>query len=67
MKRASDYALAVAIVTVAAGIAWFVFGEAHLTDVVMIFLLGVVLASMRLGYGPSLVAAALSVVAFGPA
>jgi two-component system sensor histidine kinase KdpD len=36
----------------------------QIADVVMIFLLGVVLVAMRLGYGPSLVAAVLSVVAF---
>jgi two-component system sensor histidine kinase KdpD len=63
-QRISDYLYAVAVVTAAAAAGWFVFGEAHLTDVVMVFLLGVVLVSMRLGYGPSLVAAALSVVAF---
>lgn len=40
------------------------FGEDYLTDVVMVFLLGVVLVSMRLGYGPSLMAAVLSVIAF---
>ena len=64
MKHVYAYALAVAIVTAAATTGWFVFGEAHLTDVVMVFLLGVVLVSMRLGYGPSLLAAGLSVVAF---
>ncbi len=63
-ERTRGYVLAVAMVSVTTAAAWFVFGEAHLTDVVMVFLLGVVLVSMRLGYGPSLVAAALSVVAF---
>ncbi|MGH7434612.1 MAG: sensor histidine kinase, partial [Polyangiaceae bacterium] len=64
MGRASGYASAVAVVTTAAAVGWFLFGEAHLTDVVMVFLLGVVLVSMRFGYGPSLFAAVLSVVAF---
>jgi two-component system sensor histidine kinase KdpD len=64
VRRASDYAAAVAVVTAAGLVAWFVFGEAQLTDVVMVFLLGVVVVSMKLGYGPSLLAAVLSVVAF---
>jgi two-component system sensor histidine kinase KdpD len=60
----SGYAAAVATVTASTLVAWFVFGEAHLTDVVMVFLLGVVVVSMRFGYGPSLLAAVLSVLAF---
>jgi K+-sensing histidine kinase KdpD len=64
VRRARDYLAAVLIVTAAALVAWFAFGEQHLADVVMIFLLGVVIVSMRLGYGPSLLAAVLSVVAF---
>ena len=52
------------MVTAATAVAWFMFGEAHLTDVVMVYLLGVALVSMRFGYGPSLFAAVLSVVAF---
>jgi K+-sensing histidine kinase KdpD len=64
LRRARDYLAAVLIVTAAALVAWFAFGEQHLADVVMVFLLGVVIVSMRLGYGPSLLAAVLSVVAF---
>jgi two-component system sensor histidine kinase KdpD len=64
LGRASGYASAVAVVTAATVVGWFVFGEAHLTDVVMVFLLGVVLVSMRFGYGPSLFAAVLTVLAF---
>jgi two-component system sensor histidine kinase KdpD len=62
--RAFTYVLATLIVAASALVAWFVFGEGHLTDVVMVFLLGIVVASMRLGYGPSLLATILSVVAF---
>ena len=62
--RVSGYASAVVTVTASTLVAWFVFGEAHLTDVVMVFLLGVVIVSMRFGYGPSLLAAVLSVLAF---
>jgi len=63
-RRALGYFSAVVTVTASTLLAWFVFGEWHLTDVVMVFLLGVVVVSMRFGYGPSLLAAVLSVVAF---
>ncbi|MFZ8363613.1 DUF4118 domain-containing protein, partial [Staphylococcus aureus] len=46
------------------GLSWLLFGRGELTDVVMVFLLGVTLVSMRFGYGPSLLAAVLSVLAF---
>jgi two-component system sensor histidine kinase KdpD len=58
------YAAGISIVTVCAVSAWFFFGRREIADVVMVFLLGVVLVSMRFGYGPSLLAAVLSVVAF---
>ncbi len=58
------YAAAVAVVLTTATAAWFLFGRKQLADVVMLFLLGVVLVSMRFGYGPSLVATVLSVLAF---
>ncbi len=60
----SGYVAGVVTVALAGAVAWLVFGRAELTDVVMVFLLGVVLVSMRFGYGPSLVAAVLSVLAF---
>jgi two-component system, OmpR family, sensor histidine kinase KdpD len=63
-RRALGYFSAVVTVTASTLLAWFVFGEWHLTDVVMVFLLGVVVVSMRFGYGPSLLAAVLSVVSF---
>jgi two-component system sensor histidine kinase KdpD len=63
-RRVVGYFSAVAVVTASTLIAWFVFGESHLADVVMVFLLGVVVVSMRYGYGPSLLAAGLSVFAF---
>ncbi len=40
------------------------FAREQTADVVMVFLLGVVLVAMRFGYGPSLLAAVLAVVAF---
>ncbi len=62
--RASGYAASGTVVVTSAVVAWFLFGRSQLADVVMVFLLGVVLVSMRFGYGPSLVAAVLSVLAF---
>jgi two-component system sensor histidine kinase KdpD len=58
------YAAGVSVVLVSAILAWSIFGRQQLTDIVMVFLLGVVLVSMRFGYGPSMLAAILSVLAF---
>jgi two-component system sensor histidine kinase KdpD len=60
----ADYLGSAAVVVASTLIAWEAFGRSQLPDVVMIYLLGVLLVSMRLGYGPSLLAAVLSVVAF---
>ncbi len=60
----SRYVAGVAVVAACTLIAWFGFGQQERADVVMILLLGVVVVSMRLGYGPSLVAAVLSVISF---
>ena len=63
--RASlGYAAGVVVVSLSTATGWFVFGQTQLADVVMVFLLGVVVVSMRFGYGPSLLAAVLSVVSF---
>jgi two-component system sensor histidine kinase KdpD len=52
-----------AAVSVAATlVAWFLFGRRQLADVVMIYLLGIILVSLRFGYGPSVCAAVLSVL-----
>ncbi|HYQ42420.1 MAG TPA: DUF4118 domain-containing protein [Polyangiaceae bacterium] len=48
----------------ATAVSWAVFGPQQLADVVMIYLLGIVLVSLRFGYGPSLFAAVLSVLCF---
>lgn len=63
-SSASAYLAGVATVFVAGGLSWTLFGRSELSDVVMVFLLGVTLVSMRFGYGPSLLAAVLSVLAF---
>jgi two-component system sensor histidine kinase KdpD len=62
--RTVGYVAAILTVTAATLLGWFLFGEMHLTDVVMVFLLGVVVVSMRFGYGPSIFTAVLSVLAF---
>jgi two-component system sensor histidine kinase KdpD len=58
------YVAAVLTILATATVAWLLFGRKQLTDVVMLFLLGIVLVSMRFGSGPSLLAAVLSVLAF---
>jgi two-component system, OmpR family, sensor histidine kinase KdpD len=63
-RPALGYAAGVVVVSLSTLTAWFVFGQRQLADVVMVFLLGVVIVSMRFGYGPSLLAAVLSVVSF---
>ena len=63
-RPGSGYVAGASVVTASTVIAWFVFGRSLLTDVAMVLLLGVVIVSMRFGYGPSLLAAVLSVFAF---
>jgi two-component system sensor histidine kinase KdpD len=54
-----------AIVTVlATAVSWTLLGRQHLADVVMVYLLGTVLVSMRFGYAPSIAAAVSSVLCF---
>jgi two-component system sensor histidine kinase KdpD len=54
-------ALAVVVASTLLGIA---FARQQTADVVMVYLFGVVVVAMRFGYGPSLLAAVLSVIAF---
>jgi two-component system, OmpR family, sensor histidine kinase KdpD len=63
-RTAHGYTASVVAVTLSTLLAWFVFGQEQLADVVMVFLLGVIVVSMRFGYGPSLITAVLSVVSF---
>ena len=56
------YIASVGAVIAATGIAWGLFGRRQLADVVMVYLLGIIVVSMRFGYGPSLCAAVLSVL-----
>ena len=63
-RETSGYFAGAAVVASSAVASWLFFGRAQLADVVMVFLLGVVVVSMRFGYGPSLLAALLSVLTF---
>ena len=58
------YAAAASSSLVATAIAWSAFGPPQLADTVMVYLLGVVLVSLRFGYVPSLLCAVLSVLCF---
>jgi len=59
-----SYVAAAGIVAVAAAFSGAVFGRSQLADVVMVFLLGIVIVSLRLGHRPSLFAAVLSVLVY---
>jgi two-component system sensor histidine kinase KdpD len=58
------YLAAFGLVILVTVVARFAFGHAYLADVVMLYLLGVVIASLSLARGPSLSTAVLSVLAF---
>ena len=58
------YATAGAAVAVATGIAWVLAPVSELSNLVMVYLLGIVAVAMRTGRGPSLLAAVLGVAAF---
>ena len=59
-----SYVAALGATALSTGAAWFLFGRDQLADVVMVYLLGVVLVSARVGLVPSLVAALASVATF---
>ncbi len=58
------YGRALAAVALTTGVAWVVAPISELSNVVMLYLLGIVIVAMRSGLGPSLFAAVLSVAAF---
>ncbi|MBM4397547.1 MAG: sensor histidine kinase KdpD [Deltaproteobacteria bacterium] len=65
-KRAAawPYLASAGIMVACATAARLLFGVDNIADSVMVLLLGVVVAALRLGYGPSLLAAGLSALAF---
>jgi two-component system sensor histidine kinase KdpD len=64
LPRWSGYAAGGGIVAATTVASWTILGREERADIVMLYLLGVVIVSMRYGYGPSLLAAVLSVLAF---
>ncbi|MDP8999260.1 MAG: sensor histidine kinase KdpD [Myxococcota bacterium] len=50
------------VVGACTGLAWLLFGQRQLADVVMVYLLGIIVVSLRSGYGPSIAATVLSVL-----
>ena len=58
------FVAAAATVVIATVVSWYAFGQTELADAVMVYLLGIVLVSMRFGYSASLLAAVLSVLAY---
>ncbi|HVW26353.1 MAG TPA: ATP-binding protein [Polyangiaceae bacterium] len=55
---------AILAVAVATGLAAFLFDRSQLSEVVMVYLLAVVVVSLRFGFWPSIIAAGLSVLSF---
>ena len=62
--RAARWGVAVLVPTVATALGKLVFGTTERADVVMVYLFGVVLVALRFGQTASLLAAALSVLAY---
>jgi two-component system sensor histidine kinase KdpD len=58
------YLSAFAVVLLASGVSYLLFGREQLADVVMTYLLGIMVVASRLSLGPSLFAALVSVAAF---
>jgi two-component system, OmpR family, sensor histidine kinase KdpD len=58
------YGLAVAVVAAATAVAWLLLPFSELSNLVMVYLLGIIAVAMRTGRGPSLLASILSVAAF---
>ena len=63
-RRLLHWPLSLGIVAVVTAVGLLIFDPSHGTAAVMLYLLGVVVASLRLGAGPSLVTALLSVAAY---
>jgi two-component system sensor histidine kinase KdpD len=62
--RWPGYAAAVGISAAATALAWLLFGRFEKTNLVMVYLLGVLIVAYRYGRGPAIVASVLSVALF---
>src|SRR5262249_29793151 len=58
------YGLALGVVGLATGVAWLMFPHVGLSNLIMVYLLGVVGVAMRAGRGPTALASVLSVGLF---
>src|SRR5690349_5071804 len=63
-RSSLGYLAGAGVICLSTLVAWLVFGRGELTDVTMLLVLGVVIVATRFGFGPSLLAAVLSVIAF---
>ena len=59
-----EYALALGTVGVCTGLAWLMFRHVGLSNLIMVYLLGVVVVATRAGRGPTALASVLSVAVF---
>ena len=48
---ARSMAASTVVAVLATAVSWFLFGRRQLADVVMVYLLGIILVSLRFGYG----------------
>jgi two-component system sensor histidine kinase KdpD len=62
--RWPGYAAAAAICAVATALAWLLFGRFEATNLVMVYLVGVLVVAYRYGRGPAIAASVLSVALF---
>jgi two-component system, OmpR family, sensor histidine kinase KdpD len=62
--KTAGYAAGAGVTAVATIIAWVLFGGDQLPDVVMTYLLGIVVVSVRFGLGPSVLSTLLGIAAF---
>jgi two-component system sensor histidine kinase KdpD len=60
----AEYGLAAAMVAFCTGIAWGIFPHVGLSNLIMVYLLGVVAVATRTGRGPTVLASVLSVAVF---
>ena len=60
----APYLYAVAVIAACTAVGWLMFQRFAATDIVMVYLVGIVAVSLRFGRGPSVLASILGVGAF---
>lgn len=63
-SSAVEYLAVAAVIAACTGLGWLMFGRFERTNVAMVYLLAVIAVSVRVGRGPAVMAAVLSVAAF---